>query len=89
MKLLSLIELIREALYFCFFEIQKSRKSSKYKTKSVRLNNNAISDYECFDAAMEGLLETPSELEWVDLSFNGISTVNQVCGYRGGLPCFV
>ena len=79
-----ILQIFTKQIYFIVFvflvgfEIKKSTKSGKYKTKSIRLNNNYISDYDHFEAAMDGLLENPRELEWIDLSFNVISTVDEV-----------
>jgi len=59
-------------------KVKKSPQSGKYKTKSIRFNNNLIIDYKDFEHAMDSLLENPCGLQWLDLSFNDISTIDQV-----------
>lgn len=57
---------------------QKSPETGKYRTSSLRLNNNAITDFDTFTSTLDDLIEDPKELAWLDLSFNDLSTINTV-----------
>lgn len=50
----------------------------KYKANSLRFCYNAISDLQSFCSTLEHFLEDPSDLGWLDLSFNDISTIDEV-----------
>lgn len=50
----------------------------KYKATILRFCYNAISDLQYFSSTLEHLLENPSDLSWLDLSFNDISTIDEV-----------
>lgn len=60
------------------FPLQKIEESGQYKSNSVRFCYNAISDLENLSSTLEHFLENPLELEWLDLSFNDISTIDKV-----------
>lgn len=62
-------------------------KSSKTNTDSGQLKSDAkilrfcynkICDLQYFNSTLEQLLEKPFDLEWLDLSFNDISTIDEV-----------
>lgn len=68
------------AILICLQTITDSGQR-KYKANSLRFCYNAISDLQFLSSTLEHFLENPSELEWLDLSFNDISTIDEVCSY--------
>jgi len=59
-------------------EITEDSGNHKYKANSLRFCYNAISDLQFFSSTLEHFLENPLELAWLDLSFNDISTIDEV-----------
>lgn len=50
----------------------------KSDAKILRFCYNKICDLQYFNSTLEQLLEKPFDLEWLDLSFNDISTIDEV-----------
>jgi len=61
-----------------FLQITEDSGNHKYKANSLRFCYNAISDLQFFSSTLEHFLENPLELAWLDLSFNDISTIDEV-----------
>ncbi|XP_046853159.1 leucine-rich repeat-containing protein 51-like [Xenia sp. Carnegie-2017] len=61
----------------CLRSILREGGDKKYKTNAVRLNNNALSNYNDFQETLEALLVNPSHLSWLDLSFNNLTTIDK------------
>ncbi|XP_071489004.1 leucine-rich repeat-containing protein 51-like [Diadema antillarum] len=53
-------------------------KEGKYRSTSLKFNYNALTDFEGFQGALEGILETPSDLSSLDLSFNDFTKIDPV-----------
>ncbi|XP_070827264.1 leucine-rich repeat-containing protein 51 [Chaetodon trifascialis] len=55
------------------------RKNSemKYRSRSLRLSNNNITDLHDLQKPVSHFLAEPSQLAWLDLSFNKISHIHQ------------
>ena len=68
---------------------EESGQQHKYKSNSLRFRYNAISDLEYFCSTLEHFLENPLDLEWLDLSFNDISTIDEVIFSTIILKCAV
>ncbi|XP_035536395.1 leucine rich repeat containing 51 [Morone saxatilis] len=60
--------------------LRPSKKNSamKYLSRSLRLNNNNITDLSDLQKPVSHFLAEPSQLAWLDLSFNEISHIDQV-----------
>ncbi|XP_041734840.1 leucine rich repeat containing 51 [Coregonus clupeaformis] len=56
----------------------KRNAEKKFCSRSLRLNNNMITDLSGFNNTVSAFLSEPSQLAWVDLSFNDISHVDSV-----------
>ncbi|KAI3354364.1 hypothetical protein L3Q82_018891 [Scortum barcoo] len=56
----------------------KKNSETKYLSCSLRLNNNDIIDLRGLQAAVNHFLAEPSQLAWLDLSFNKISHIDPV-----------
>ncbi|XP_078102489.1 leucine-rich repeat-containing protein 51 isoform X2 [Sander vitreus] len=56
----------------------KRNSEKKYLSCSLRLNNNNISDLHDLQKTVSHFLAEPSQLAWLDLSFNKISHIDQV-----------
>jgi hypothetical protein len=52
--------------------------SKKYLTRSIWLNNNNLKNAQGFETFMKHILQQPSALSWIDLSFNNITEVDDV-----------
>jgi Leucine-rich repeat (LRR) protein len=50
----------------------------KYETNAIRLNNNSLSNIKDFPEVVAKLVSQPSQLSWIDLSFNNIPTIDEV-----------
>lgn len=50
----------------------------KYLSRSLRLNNNNITDLHDLQKTANHFLAEPSRLAWLDLSFNKITHIDQV-----------
>ncbi|KAM9853507.1 leucine-rich repeat-containing protein 51 [Aulostomus maculatus] len=50
----------------------------KYLSRSLRLNNNQISDLVGLERTISHFLAEPSQLAWLDLSFNNITIIDPV-----------
>ncbi|CAH1777894.1 unnamed protein product [Owenia fusiformis] len=60
----------------------KRTKNDKYDTKCLKLNNNLLQDLGGLTDQVEKLVEDPSEISWIDLSFNELTTIDQaLCKY--------
>ncbi|KAJ0060464.1 hypothetical protein NL108_011893, partial [Boleophthalmus pectinirostris] len=60
-----------------------SSSSGKYHSRVVRLSNNSISDLTGISFLLGHLLSRPSQLGWLDLSFNKLERIDPVlCGMR-------
>ena len=69
---------LNEANEFSTCLFQKQQTSSKFKTNALRVNNNAIANFNGFESTIEGLLENPDQLSWLDMSFNYLTTIDKV-----------
>ncbi|XP_042341935.1 leucine rich repeat containing 51 [Plectropomus leopardus] len=56
----------------------KRNSQMKYLSCSLRLNNNNITDIHDLQRTVNHFLAEPSQLAWLDLSFNKISHIDQV-----------
>ncbi|KAL0973477.1 hypothetical protein UPYG_G00204470 [Umbra pygmaea] len=56
----------------------KPNAEKKFCSRSLRLNNNFITDLDGFNNTVSAFLSEPSQLAWVDLSFNHISHIDPV-----------
>ncbi|XP_010892011.2 leucine rich repeat containing 51 [Esox lucius] len=56
----------------------KRNAEKKFCSRSLRLNNNTITELSGFNNTVSALLSEPSQLAWVDLSFNDISNIDPV-----------
>ncbi|KAM6988456.1 leucine-rich repeat-containing protein 51 [Tautogolabrus adspersus] len=55
----------------------------KYKSRSLRLNNNKISELHDLQMTVSHFLAEPSQLTWLDLSFNKIFHIDEVlCDFK-------
>jgi|TARA_B110000090_G_scaffold147787_1_gene162191 Leucine-rich repeat (LRR) protein len=54
-------------------------------TTSVKCNNNSFSDWVGFTEAIDSCLSEPGEAEFLDLSFNALTTVDEQIGKYTGL----
>ena len=75
-QLLSHVITIYFFVHDCLF--QKQQTSSKFKTNALRVNNNAITNFNGFESTIEGLLVNPDQLSWLDMSFNYLTTIDKV-----------
>ena len=55
-----------------------TNSEKKYLSRSVRLSNNDITDLVGLQFMLSGFLAQPSQLGWLDLSFNKITLVDSV-----------
>ncbi|XP_017769900.1 PREDICTED: leucine-rich repeat-containing protein 51-like [Nicrophorus vespilloides] len=51
-------------------------ESHKFLTRAVWLNNNRLTDIKYVDIFIESILEFPTALAWLDLSFNNIEEID-------------
>lgn len=56
----------------------KKKEGDLSCTKCVRLNNNSIQDISGLSDMLSAHLEKPLELEWIDLSFNELTKIDEV-----------
>nr|XP_046244732.1 leucine rich repeat containing 51 isoform X2 [Scatophagus argus] len=56
----------------------KRNSEMKYPSRSLRLSNNNITDLRDLQKPISHFLAEPSQLTWLDLSFNKISHIDQV-----------
>ncbi|XP_020497384.2 leucine rich repeat containing 51 [Labrus bergylta] len=56
----------------------KRNSEMKYESRSLRLNNNNITELHDLQMTVSHFLAEPSQLTWLDLSFNKISHIDQV-----------
>ncbi|XP_026154634.1 leucine-rich repeat-containing protein 51 [Mastacembelus armatus] len=56
----------------------KRNSQTKYLSQSLRLNNNNISELSDLQKTVSHFLAEPSQLRWLDLSFNNITHIDQV-----------
>ncbi|XP_066522789.1 leucine rich repeat containing 51 [Hoplias malabaricus] len=50
----------------------------KYITRTLRLNNNVLSDLQGLTSTLSTLLSEPTHLSWIDLSFNDLTHISPV-----------
>lgn len=65
----------------------KTNSEMKYLSRSLRLNNNNITDLCDLQKTVCHFLAEPSQLAWLDLSFNNISHIDQVSFLSPWLVC--
>ncbi|XP_023021564.1 leucine-rich repeat-containing protein 51 [Leptinotarsa decemlineata] len=51
--------------------------NKKFLTKSILMNNNELKNFKHIDDLVEAVLEYPSQLGWIDLSFNRITEIDE------------
>ena len=56
----------------------KRCEDGKFETTALKLNNNLVNEWDGFDGLVSLLLNNPSELSWIDLSFNYILTIDAI-----------
>ena len=56
----------------------KMNSEKKYKSRSLRLNNNNISDLSDLHLSISHFLAEPLQLAWLDLSFNRLAHIDHV-----------
>ncbi|XP_071804889.1 leucine-rich repeat-containing protein 51-like [Asterias amurensis] len=56
----------------------RKTKDDKYACVSLKLNNNLIREWKGFQTFLTSLIDNPTELNWLDMSFNYIDTVDDV-----------
>ncbi|OCT93471.1 hypothetical protein XELAEV_18016540mg [Xenopus laevis] len=56
----------------------KRCEDGKLLSQALRLNNNTLTDLKGFGETVEKLLGDPTQLSWIDLSFNDLSTIDSV-----------
>lgn len=52
--------------------------NQKFITKTVWLNNNKLTSIKGLDGFLESILEEPSEVGWIDFSYNNIVSIDDV-----------
>lgn len=52
--------------------------SGKSNSRCLRLNNNALTEIDSLIEVASTLFEKPSDIAWLDLSFNELTTINPV-----------
>jgi len=52
-----------------------------YFSKAVRFSNNSIHSFDGFSRALYSVIEMPETLEWIDLSFNDFTKIDEVSGH--------
>uniref|UniRef100_A0A673BCQ7 Leucine-rich repeat-containing protein 51 n=1 Tax=Sphaeramia orbicularis TaxID=375764 RepID=A0A673BCQ7_9TELE len=62
----------------CGLRPVKRNAEGKYLSRSLRLSNNSISGLNDLQMTLSHFLAQPSQLAWLDLSFNKISHIDQV-----------
>ncbi|KAK2847104.1 hypothetical protein Q5P01_010103 [Channa striata] len=62
----------------CSLRPVKKNSKMKYLSRSLRLNNNNISNLYNLQKTISHFLAEPSQLAWLDLSFNNITHIDQV-----------
>ncbi|XP_052527344.1 leucine-rich repeat-containing protein 51 isoform X1 [Tympanuchus pallidicinctus] len=76
-------------LDFSFFPLQSlqdlSPKGSPSPTLALRLPYTGLSSLEGLHLTLQQLLADPTQLRWLDLSFNCLTTIDQVLSTLGGL----
>ena len=60
--------------------VKKVKRSpdGRFESSALKLNNNIVQEWDGFDGLVDHLLKTPSELSWIDISFNYILTIDEV-----------
>ncbi|CAG9815077.1 unnamed protein product [Phaedon cochleariae] len=56
---------------------ERSQINKKFITRSIWLNNNRLRNFKNLDKFVEGVLERPNMLGWIDLSFNHITEIDE------------
>ncbi|XP_077154996.1 leucine-rich repeat-containing protein 51 isoform X2 [Ranitomeya variabilis] len=56
----------------------KRCENGKLTSRALRLNNNTLTDLHGFGEIVEKLLSDPSQLCWIDLSFNDLPSIDPV-----------
>ncbi|KAM7399358.1 hypothetical protein PAMP_018635 [Pampus punctatissimus] len=62
----------------CGLRPLKRNSQKKYLSRSLRLNNNNITDLHDLQRTISHFLAEPLQLAWLDLSFNNITNIEQV-----------
>lgn len=57
---------------------KKPKHFFKYCTKAIRLSNNSLTKLDNFNVGMKAVLENPEAVEWIDLSFNDLTKIDDV-----------
>ncbi|XP_070554762.1 leucine-rich repeat-containing protein 51-like [Ptychodera flava] len=56
----------------------KRDEQGRFCTTALKLNNNMIDSWSGFDEVVNKLISNPDDLNWVDLSFNALSSIDDV-----------
>lgn len=60
-----------------------SKTAVKRRTNAIRLSNNVLTDWNDFSETIEKLISNPDGIEWIDLSFNDMVTIDKcILQYR-------
>lgn len=70
-----------------FYKTNTDSGQLKSDAKILRFCYNKICDLQYFNSTLEQLLEKPFDLEWLDLSFNDISTIDEVTMFYLIMAC--
>nr|XP_039255048.1 leucine-rich repeat-containing protein 51-like isoform X1 [Styela clava] len=54
------------------------RQFYKYCSKAIKLGNNSLARLENFSSGLQAVLEDPESIEWIDLSFNDLTKIDNV-----------
>ncbi|XP_057314077.1 leucine-rich repeat-containing protein 51-like [Hydractinia symbiolongicarpus] len=55
----------------------KQQEAIKRKTNAIRLSNNVITEWRELSSTVQKLVENPNDIEWIDLSFNDLTSIDK------------
>lgn len=61
---------------------ERGSQHRRYLTRSIWLNNNRLTDIRDMEKMVDRLLEQPERLGWIDFSFNYITEIDNVSGFK-------
>ncbi|XP_026676606.1 leucine-rich repeat-containing protein 51-like [Diaphorina citri] len=60
----------------CYNAARQNKESSKYEAKTIKLSNNLLTGLTGVEVFIQEILASPSNLTWLDLSFNQLQRLN-------------
>ncbi|KAI5709809.1 hypothetical protein M8J76_002122 [Diaphorina citri] len=60
----------------CYNAARQNKESSKYEAKTIKLSNNLLTGLTGIEVFIQEILASPSNLTWLDLSFNQLQRLN-------------